>query len=236
MKRATKPLQIEFICEDPSLSYFDPPIAADKVLPEWYKKIPSYTGPKTFTANGANGTVKKCMPVFDVMTSGYLITLPCDVLVELDAVGLPNFTWPIEWKLVTEHDVAQVSTMTIPTEFHPRVFKWSNAWIVKTPEGWSSLFISPAHRDDLPFEILSGVVDTDGFELSIQFPFMIKKGFSGVIKKGTPIAQIIPIKRNEWESSVSVLPEGQRTKNLQKHSRTFENRYKKTFWNKKDYR
>lgn len=236
MKWATKRKTIEFICEEPSLDYFDAPIPAAKMLPEWYKSMPSYMGPKQFGTGGVNGTIKRCMPVFDMATSGYLITLPCDILVEMDANGQPGFSWSIEWKLVTEHDVAQISTLKVPEEFHPRAFKWANPWIVKTPKGWSTMFVAPVFRDDSPFEILPAIVDTDGFKLSVQFPFFLRKGFTGVIKKGTPIAQVIPFKRESWDSAVSTLPEGVRQKNLQKHSTVFENRYKKTFWNKKDYK
>jgi hypothetical protein len=36
--------------------------------------------------------------------------------------------------------------------------------------------------------------------MSGNIPFFIKEGFSGVIPKGTPIAQVIPFKRESWTS------------------------------------
>jgi hypothetical protein len=31
-------------------------------------------------------------------------------------------------------------------------------------------------------------------------PIVLKRGFEGVIKQGTPISQLIPIKRDRWKS------------------------------------
>ena len=237
MNRKTGTKKIRFTCEVPELDYMERPVPASKMLPEWYKKMPSYSGvKKEFTADGVNGTIKRCMPVFDMATSGYNIVLPCDVLVTLDALGLPSFTWSIEWKLVTEHDLIQLSTLKIPDEFIPRAFKWANPWIITTPKGWSTMFLPPSYNDDAVFQILPAIVDTDQFELSVQFPFFLRKGFEGVIKAGTPIAQVIPFKRESWEAEYTTAPAGHKMKTLQKHSRFFENRYKRTFWNKKEYK
>lgn len=237
MRIGRKPNKIQFVCENPDLDYFDKPVPASKVIPKWYKETDSYTDkPMRYTTMGISSTIKKCMPVFDVMSSGYIITLPCDVHVGLDALGLPSFTWTIEYNLVTDHDLSQVYLLPFPQEMHTKVFKWSNPWIVRTPKGWSTMFVAPNYSDDSPFKILPAIVDTDGFELSVQFPFLLRKGFEGVIKAGTPIAQVIPFKRASWEASYSTLATGLSFKNLQKHSRFFSNRYKRTFWNRKDYK
>jgi hypothetical protein len=47
------------------------------------------------------------------------------------------------------------------------------------------------------FEIASGVVDTDSYRAPIHFPFFAT-GAEGVyeIKKGTPVAQVIPFRRD----------------------------------------
>jgi antitoxin (DNA-binding transcriptional repressor) of toxin-antitoxin stability system len=35
-----------------------------------------------------------------------------------------------------------------------------------------------------------------------SIPFYIKNGFEGVIKSGTPVAQIIPFKQENWKAEV----------------------------------
>lgn len=231
-------LKIEFISEEPDLDYWPKPVPASKMVPEWYKKMNGYMdGIKNYENGFANSTIKKCMPVFDSMTTGYYILLPSDVNVSRNKEnGGIVFSNPIDFKLVTEHANSQVDTMNIPKEFNRNFLKWTNNWIVKTPKGWSTLFVQPMHRDDLPFQILPAIVDTDGFKLSVQFPFILRNDFEGVIPANTPIAQVIPFKRNDWEAEYSTLEKGQKMLNLMKHSIFFENRYKRTFWNKKTYK
>jgi len=228
---------IEFICEDADLDYFSKPLPSSKNIPEWYKKLTTHIdNKKTYSDGHANSTVKKCMPVFDAMTSGYLITFPCDVVVTRNPDGSPAFSWPIQFKMVNQHSYEQASTLKVPSEYGPEFLKWSNPWIIKMPKGWSVLFVQPMHRDDLPFSILPGIVDADGFKLSVQFPFLLRKDFVGVIPAGTPMAQIIPIKRSDWVAEYSSIERRESQKNLEHHSIYLENRYKRTFWNKKNYK
>ena len=52
----------------------------------------------------------------------------------------------------------------------------------------------------MPFKTLSAVVDSDSILTAGNIPFHIKQDFTGIIKKGTPIFQILPFKRDNWES------------------------------------
>ena len=239
-REKTRPLQeetIEFICEDPNLNFFRKPEPSSKHIPDWYKKLNTFIGNKnTYTDGNNNTTVKRCMPVFDAMTSGYLILFPCDVYVSRNHDGSASFQYPIQFNMVSEHAPQQASTLTVPDGYDSRFLKWTNPWIVKVPDGWSVLFTQPMHRDDLPFSILPGIVDADHFKLSVQFPFLLKKDFEGLIPAGTPMVQLLPIKRAEWKAQYSSLAVGERDKNTMEHSIYFDNRYKRTFWNKKSYK
>ena len=55
----------------------------------------------------------------------------------------------------------------------------------------------PINRDDLPFRLVSGLVDADGFnDVGINFPAVwTDPGFAGVLPRGTPIAQCYPVPR-----------------------------------------
>jgi hypothetical protein len=78
--------------------------------------------------------------------------------------------------------------------------KWNNPWAIKTPPGYSCLITQPFHRD-LPFTILPGIVDTDTYPVPINFPCVLSNiEFEGLIPAGTPLAQIIPFKRDSWIS------------------------------------
>jgi hypothetical protein len=63
------------------------------------------------------------------------------------------------------------------------------------------MFTHPLNRYELPFQTYSGIVESDSFNQAVHFPFLVKKvkpNQTIVIKKGTPIVQFIPLKREVW--------------------------------------
>lgn len=183
---------------------------ASKDIPEWYKNTNSYSDglkiPKIDNERGETpSTIKKCMPVFDSICAGYLIKSPSDVYVtdKIDENG-NRYKW-YEWpnsKLIEFHGNSQ-APLHPDVDLSNNAFpKWLNPWGIKTEKGYSSLFIQPMHRD-LPFTILPGIVDTDKYYNPVNFPFVLKdSNFKGIIPAGTPIVQVIPIKRDLWEMEI----------------------------------
>ena len=51
--------------------------------------------------------------------------------------------------------------------------KFINKWLIKTPPGYSCLFVKPLNHFETRFEIISGVVDTDTYINTINFPFLL---------------------------------------------------------------
>ena len=46
---------------------------------------------------------------------------------------------------------------------------------------------------------MAGIIDLDEGMYNGNIPFFINGNFTGVIDQGTPIAQIIPFKREDWK-------------------------------------
>jgi hypothetical protein len=106
------------------------------------------------------------------------------------------------------------------------------------PKGYSALYVSPLNRHDLPFYTLSGIVDSDSHiqsEKDSNIPFLLKNNFSGIIKKGTPLYQIIPIKRDSWDSKFNEFNKEENIVETQKLRQHFWGAYKKIHWKKKEY-
>ena len=80
------------------------------------------------------------------------------------------------------------------------MIKFHNLWTIEAPEGYALLFTHPVNRFDLPFTTLTGLVDSDRYHDNwIHFPARWHDmNFSGVLPKGTPVAQCIPVKRETW--------------------------------------
>jgi len=119
-------------------------------------------------------------------------------------------------------------------------YKILNPWKIKTPKGYSCLFVPPLNNSDNRFSIIPGIVDTDTFPNEINFPIVINGDkypvLETTIKKGTPYVQVIPFKRDSWK----MLLKSKKQKDIQ-NSRLFYglrllNIYKDKYWNKKSWK
>ena len=211
------------------------PQPASAFIPDWYKNVESYIGGKKITnGNGMSmATIKRCMPVFDAITAGYIITSPADVMITLKD-GHQNFEWS-NFGLISFHPIEQAPEH--PARKPYQYPKWNNPWGIKTPKGYSTMFIQPMHRESV-FTILPGIVDTDTYTAQVNFPFVVNDpNFEGLIPKGTPIAQIIPIKRDAWKMEFGGQEELNEQVNISTKLNTkFFDRYKTMFWSRKEYK
>jgi hypothetical protein len=165
-KEITFSKTINFVSDD----YFPKP--ASDILPTWYKKTDSYMGNKKnldYNAN-VNATIKKCIPVFDILSAGYIISTYCDLWVKKTDNGQIIY-------LTSYPDVINFHG-TEQAPYHPSMNmhqypKWLNPWGIKTPAGYSSLFLPPVHGGNGFFTILEGFVDTDTYNAPVNFPFVL---------------------------------------------------------------
>jgi len=218
------------------------PIPASKCVPSWYKEMNSYTGKeKKPDGDGqTTATIKKCVPVFDAITAGYILVTPVDVYVSQkpfndDDILQPYYEWS-NHKVIDFHPVTQAPTYPKNTG-HLSYPKWVNPWAISTPKGYSVLFTAPKHRDNV-FTILDGVVDTDNYNNAVNFPFVLNDiNFEGLIPAGTPMAQVIPFKRENWKMQLGEEKEINKINktNLILHSRFFD-KYRNYFWERKEYK
>lgn len=208
---------------------YDPPVPASTVVPEWYKR--QVTTHDTKISIGPSGnpsrTVKACMPVFDVVTAGYFVRLPADVLFQIGQDGKPLASWSSDlYTIIDSHDRSQYDQLDISDEYHEDALKFNNPWMIQTPPGYSCLFMQPSLRGDLPFQIVPGIVDTDKHPVSINFPFFLKKNFEGIMEFNTPIVQVIPFKREDWYSEIEIKTKDDPELDWQRSKRKIMNRYK----------
>jgi hypothetical protein len=219
------------------------PYPASKNLPSWWKDQDVFekseenpNGTKFLLRNGlSNATFKKCKPMLDAITSGYIIPLWSDIQVTQTESG-PIVNWRTKKNIVDLH-LPSSKNIEVPTGYSNTVFKYLNTWIPITPKGYSVLVTSPLAYRDLPIYAIPAVIDSDRSFLDLPLPCWIKKDFEGIIEKGTPIAQIIPFKREDWESEFLYFEDGEYAENLEKSfNSTVISNYIKTAWSKKNYK
>ena len=247
--------EIEFSAHE---DYFalkeDYPIPSKFNIPEWYKNLEHTI---------LNKTVKGCMPFLDSLTAGYLFKMPQDFYLRhnvynknekeeifkdsFQTFGLHDQSQLLNDKYINlntgidVHSLKQVKGSSfIEKNKNLPFYKILNPWKIKTPKGYSCLFVSPLNNSDDRFSIIPGIVDTDTFSNEINFPIIINGDkypiLETTIKKGTPYVQIIPFKRDSWKMTVKL-----RLQKEIQNSRLFYglkilNIYKDKYWNKKSWK
>jgi hypothetical protein len=218
--------------------YYPEPISpAKNHVPNWYKKIKKWENNEIFDSKNKklNNSLKQCVPFLESMVTGYMITLPYDLYVEGDDQSC-YLTWNVIDHPPTWRDNVS-DPAVVPFNHHPTEYLWPYPLSHKIPKGYSLLLTHPLNRHDLPFTTLSGVVDGGDFIMIAggNIPFYIKKGFKGKISQGTPIAQIIPFRNENWQSKKNnQLIKNGKIQNLASKS-LLEGFYKNLHWRRKKY-
>ena len=206
LKPIMKP-KIEFVCHPADLGVIAEPIPAKSVMPDWFKKLPSVDANHLTAVN--NGlTIKRCMPFLDALTTGWILPLGATVRLEISDGGRTvDAGWESDRVMVSNHAMHQIAGN--PREPRPPC-KFHNYWTIKTPPGWSCLFIPPLNRSNGIFEAVAGVVDTDTYHSLINFPFLTTAA-DGVytVQRGTPVVQVIPFLRDATAIAGTVRAETQ---------------------------
>jgi hypothetical protein len=198
----TERRSLRFRCPAELEGKIPPPIPASQSMPDWLKAMPAqaYSG----LNRREDETVKRCAPFIDAMTSGFLLPLICDLRIENGEMSWDNDLPPggvvdFPRSPIAFHDEGQVAGTPL-FERDRFLVKFNNLWCIEAPEGYAVFFTHPVNRFDLPFTTLSGLVDCDRYQDNwIHFPaHWHDMNFSGVLPRGTPIVQCMPVKREKW--------------------------------------
>ena len=216
---------------------FNPEMGSMKdVVPQWYKDIEKFMGGIQQVRPTDTRTIKTCVPFLDTLLTGYYIPLHADVLVDI-IQGVPSLTWNYDHGDVVQQRTADMApTLPTPAGHLPMHLVWRTSYALQVPKGYSLLITHPLNRFDLPFTTLGGIVDGGWAMYGGSVPFFLKESFKGVIPAGTPIAQVIPFKTENWKSEKSVGLAKEANINAQRSSSSILNWYRNLHWSKKVYK
>jgi len=192
-------MQVTFRCDPALLDILPRPVPARAALPEWLRAM-APRAPSELHGREIR-TVKQCPPFVDAMSHGFMLLLPCDVQV---ADGCFSWQWSLPPLTVDVHPRAPLS-FHVPAQLRGLPFhaddavaiKFNSFWTIELEPGWSLFATHPINREELPFRLLSGIVDADCFnDAGINFPALwTDPGFEGVLPRGTPVAQCFAVPR-----------------------------------------
>jgi len=220
---------IEFLCAPEDEGVIAPPVPAKTHMPDWFKRLPAID--KTKYGTGDTGlTVKRCMPFIDAMTTGFILPLAATVRLEIrDGGATVTAGWDFDRTMVSNHGTHQVAghpaSPSPPCKFH-------NYWTIRTPPGWSCLFVPALNRPDPVFEPAAGVVDTDTYVAPVHFPFFVRAP-DGLyeLEKGTPMVQVIPFRRET--TALEMVARAETAADAAERQRVFRNTIASTGWYRK---
>lgn len=192
------------------------PVLAKSILPDWWKK----TKIAEMTAGKTQQTIRACPAMDDWLKSGWIITANRDMhVINGDRIGDDGTNKVNTWDRLNgathsqSHPKEQVREAF---EYYGAgdgkapvrdAFKFRNPWNIKTPPGYSCFYLDPFLFQNKYFACWQGIIDTDTFNVGLdnaQIIFYPKVDHSFIIKKGTPLCQIIPFKREEWHASYEI--------------------------------
>lgn len=181
-------------------------------IPEWFKKLEH--SPDAIT-------IKGCMPFLETLTTGYLLRLPQDFHLKHNCINnndlressMNTASIPISEVNLNDnfnkkaHPTQQLKgSPLIKKNLNFEFNKILNPWKIKTPPGYSCLFVPPLNNSDDRFSIIPGIVHTDKYKLEINFPFCVNGDkypvLNTILKNGTPYVQVIPFKRESWKMEI----------------------------------
>lgn len=193
-------MDIKFLIYDQDEADHFPVKPANKVIPEWYRDLDMWRT----NQNAGKGlpTIKHCLPVQDMLTSGYIIFNTYEAVVRPFKSGsLTDYNVECPSRnYISGHQFDQCPVKTSNKNQH--YFKIKQPWTVKTPPGYSCLFVQPFYHFEDRYTLMPSIVDTDNYDLPVEIPGWANTSSEFSLESGVPIMQVIPFKRDDWTMSI----------------------------------
>lgn len=222
--------------EDHHLNMFKP-VPATEMLPDWFKRLD-----QDGSEHNHGITAKTCRGLFDIMAGGYIIKWPFDVRIEKDSNGklfcYKARTGEIEDFNPHPHFQMEGYQDMLLESQKEGVQKLKSPYRIVTPPGTSIFVKQPAYRPELKTEVMEGIIDTDKFYGPFNILFMIKKVNTDrkvIIKAGTPLAQIFPFVRGEWNLTYGKVDESKK-KIFEDMALNIDKFYQRYHWDRKVFK
>lgn len=219
-------------------------------IPDWFKKL-EHSLEKM--------TVKGCIPFLETLTTGYLLKTPQDLRLKHNCLNDEGKRDSIFQYAHGQHKYLVEDNINLNSdrpEAHPTLqvegsrfvelnknyplYKFLNPWQIKTPPGYSCLFVPPLNNTDDRFFIVSGIVHTDTWTGDINFPFCVNgdkyEELDTLIKADTPYVQIIPFKRDNWKMKIKSFNNDSLKTHYFKWRKHLIHMYKNIFWKKTSWK
>jgi len=201
--------KIKFFTEIEELEKSLPPVPASKFWPEWFRnQKPLVDDGNLFTGvQGQASTIRKCPAILDILSMGYIIPLWSDFKLMRVEDNVQYMVPPgvNEHFELTTHAHVQIDQYPFNEDTFKGSVKLFNPWSVVTPPGYSVMLVSPYYQTSPHLEAMQGIIDTDTYhEIHVNTFFTAPLKTEVDLKRGMPLVQVIPFKREDYEMETLV--------------------------------
>ena len=195
--------KITWFTDVPGLDKVCPPIPASQYVPDWFKNIDRKRVDIKIdnVSNRNRGSIRHCPALPEYFSLGYILPFWTDLIVETDEKNW-KYNCPTDIFKFTSHGHHQFKDH-LPEQAKDFAFilKPTSPWFIKTPPGWSVIQLPVSYDFNSDFSVLPGIIRSD-IHYQINQQIMIKKYGVTNLKRGTPLAHYIPIKRDFLEHEI----------------------------------
>jgi hypothetical protein len=212
MRKKENP-KIEFISRIEFLKDIEEirPQPANKFIPQWWKEMPWDNNLEQSRYRAEGGSVRQCPMFPELFSSGYILPMWADTTLfyrdgewgwKSGSVGSP-----FKVSIFQSEQFLDKSEYKMNGVNATALFQLHNPWQIKTSKGYSLLQIPLFYHFNNEFSVMPGnydgnVVNTDKLEIAYH-----GNGKEIFIKRGTPLAQFIPYKKEKIDLVVRDITE-----------------------------
>lgn len=206
--------KITFFTTVPGMEEAYPIIEAKDYKPNWVEGAKKMYLKKLEKAQGTHFVdVYRCPGIFDLMSTGYIVPMPWDIMIETNG-DMEDFKWTIPSAGLEEkyggNLVSGHMANDIAAPFPPRpgclrsILKFNTPWHIIAPPGVKFMAIPIPYGDDFEFEHNMGILDPSlSTEINPQVWWKVLNG-RYLIKAGTPMLQLVPMTDEKFKMEVVV--------------------------------
>lgn len=193
--------KIEFFSSIDGVADVFPIIPAEDKLPDWVNACRQDFKVKAMQSNNRFLHTYRCPGIHEILTTGYLVTMPWDVIIETN--GDPwNFKWTVpdvelatlmgDTPIIVPHNETAVH-LPVPPNALSSIIKLATPWHIKTPNNIKLLVLPLSYTNTFEYQHVPGILEPAlSTEINIMLRWFVKNG-TVKIKAGTPVAHLIPL-------------------------------------------
>lgn len=201
--------KIIFYSKVPFLTVANTPIETKKEFSEIIKKVMPVFG----KYNTHSQSIKKCPGIIEYGKAGYILRAWQDIAITTCSSG-DTFEWEMDdLNYFFNGDKIGKDVITwFPQELYfnhfPRkntlkpTLKINTPWYVSLPKGYKLLYAPVWYDNEERFTVVPGILDPDLNDNLKVIIYWHSLGKTEVIKAGTPLVRLIPIKIEKWKAYV----------------------------------